>query len=73
MSKRRRTIPDEWAIVREFNAKHKAAVERKYQRIGMYNAILESWDGRDDVDEVYIRDVRRRLHQAQTQLKAMKP
>lgn len=57
----------------ELRDKHKAAVERKYQRIAMYHAILDAWEGRDNTDYDYLADVRRRLHQAESQLKAMKP
>jgi hypothetical protein len=53
--------------------RHREAVNRKYQRISMYHAILDAWEGRDDCDHDYLRDVRRRLHQAESQLKAMKP
>lgn len=53
--------------------RHKKAVERKHQRILMYNALLDVWELRDDADQEYLHDLRRRLHQAEAQLKAMKP
>lgn len=53
--------------------KHKETVARKYDRIAMYNAILDEWEKRDDADHDYLRDVRRRLHMAESQLKNMKP
>jgi hypothetical protein len=54
-------------------ARHKKVVERKYQRILMYNALIDSWEMRDDADYEYLADVRKRLHQAESQLKNMQP
>jgi hypothetical protein len=74
--KSRRGSFQEWIvtpIAKEVIERHRAAVARKHQRIEMYHAILDSWDGRDDCDYDYLRDVRRRLHMAESQLKAMKP
>ena len=53
--------------------RHKEVVARKYERIAMYNAILDEWEARDDADHDYLADVRRRLHQAESQLKNMQP
>jgi hypothetical protein len=39
----------------------------------MYSALLDEWVKRDDADQEYLRDLRRRLHMAESQLKAMKP
>jgi hypothetical protein len=39
----------------------------------MYNALLDMWELRDDADHRYLKDLRRRLHQAEAQLKSMKP
>jgi hypothetical protein len=64
---------DDWALWRELERRHKAAVERKNQKIAMFHAILDSWAQRDDYDPDYLRDVRKRLHQAEAQKKSMKP
>jgi hypothetical protein len=53
--------------------RHRRAIERKNHRIDMYRAILETWEGRKDCDHDYLREVRRRLHQAESQLKVMRP
>jgi hypothetical protein len=58
---------------RELRDRHREAVKRKHDRIQMYHALLDAWEKRDDADHNYLADVRRRLHQAESQLKAMKP
>lgn len=57
----------------ELRDRHRAAVQRKVERIQMYHAILDGWEKRDDADHEYLADVRKRLHSAEAQLKAMKP
>ena len=69
-----RNIPDEYSPMwRELAARHKDAVQRKYERVSMYRAILEAWEKEDRKDYAYLRDVRRRLRQAQCELSVMKP
>jgi hypothetical protein len=63
----------DYVTQKEMLERHKAALARKHDRISMYHAILDTWEERDDADQDYLRDVRRRLHQAESQLKAMKP
>ena len=58
---------------RELDVRHQDAVQRKYERVGMYRAILEAWEKDDRVDPDYMRDVRKRLRQAQCELSVMKP
>jgi hypothetical protein len=53
--------------------RHKEAVERKAQRIQMYQALLDTWGKRDDADYDYIKDLKRRLRSVETQFRAMKP
>jgi hypothetical protein len=55
------------------NDRHKENVQRKYERIKMYNAIIDAWEesGKEPDDE-YLKEVRRKLHMAENQLKAMK-
>jgi len=67
-----RTIPDDWALRRDLEARHKSAVARKYEKIGMYEALITMWelDGRDPD---YLRELRAKLRSAKTQLVAMKP
>jgi hypothetical protein len=51
--------------------RHYATVERKRERVRGLEALLEAWevDGTAPLD--YLRDLRRKLHCARTQLKAM--
>ena len=58
---------------RDVEERHRAAVARKHERIAMYHAILDAWEesGKEPDDE-YLKEVRRKLHMAETQLKNMK-
>lgn len=53
--------------------RHKEAVQRKYEKVQMYRTLIEVWEHRPDADYEYIKDLKRRLRSAETQLKAMKP
>jgi hypothetical protein len=55
----------------EFDSKHAQALEGKRQKIAVLVAILDMWQGRDDFDPDYIRGARKRLREAQSQLRAM--
>ena len=57
----------------EHDDKHEQAVERKKEKIAMYVSILDEWHGRGDFDGDYIRGLRKRLREAQSQLRAMAP
>lgn len=56
---------------RELEARHRAAVERKYQRIEMLKALVEEWERREDFG--YVRELKIRLRSAEANLLAMKP
>ena len=56
---------------RELNLKHKEALERKHERIGMLKAMIEEWEQTGDTD--HLRGLRARLRSAECQLKSMKP
>jgi hypothetical protein len=53
--------------------RHKDAVQKKYERIAMYNAIIDAWEesGKEPDDE-YLKEVRKKLHMAENQLKNMR-
>jgi hypothetical protein len=59
-----------YAVQKEVRDRHREAMEKKYHRIGMLKALLEEWEPRDPE---YARDLRRRLHSVELQLKAMNP
>ncbi len=56
---------------RELAERHKDALARKYDKIGMLRALIEEYDKLGDID--YTRDLRARLRSVECQLKAMKP
>ncbi len=58
---------------RDVEDRHKTVVQRKYEKIAMYNAIIDAWEqsGKEPDDE-YLKEVRKKLHSAETQLKNMK-
>lgn len=51
--------------------RHYATVERKRERVRGLEALLEAWEAAGTASTTYLRDLRRKLHQARTGLKAM--
>ena len=68
----RRTIPDDWALRRDLEEKHKAAIARKNDKIAMLRAMIEEWETAAN-DPNHLRDLRARLRSEESQLKVMKP
>lgn len=64
---------DKVTVWRDLEDRHRAAVQRNYERSEMLRAIAEAWDKDPRVDPEYLRGVRKRQRQAECQLKAMKP
>ena len=56
---------------RELDRRHREALARKYDKIGMLKAMIEEWEQTEDHD--HLRDLRARLRSAECQLKSMKP
>jgi hypothetical protein len=57
---------------RAVRERHLDAVEKKRQRILMYNALIDEWTLFEGYDEEYVKELRRKLHMAECQLKSMK-
>lgn len=51
--------------------RHYATVERKRERVRGLEALLEAWEAAGTASVTYLRDLRRKLHSARTQLKSM--
>lgn len=58
---------DDW----EQGKEHKARVISKIERIQGLEALLQTWEGRDDADHEYILELRARLRKARNQYEAM--
>jgi hypothetical protein len=69
MSKNGADVEDAWSL----RHKHRAAVQRNYERSEMLRAIILAWEERGDYDQEYMRDLRARQRQAENQLRCMKP
>lgn len=63
----------DYTTQREVERRHRAAVQRKYEKIAMYRAIIEAWEAKpDQMDDEYLKEVRRKLNMTENQVKAMK-
>jgi hypothetical protein len=51
--------------------RHYATVERKRDRVKGLEALLEAWEAAGTASVTYLRDLRRKLASARTQLKSM--
>lgn len=54
-------------------SRHQQTVARAWERLEGKEAILKSWESREDLDPDYIRDLKKHIHQTKLRLLAMRP
>jgi hypothetical protein len=69
MSKNGAETVDAWSL----RHKHRAAVQRNYERSEMLRAIILTYEKLGGFDDEWMRGLRARQRQAENQLKCMKP